>query len=147
MTLSRICKLILAASAFVMSLTAQTWAATATIVTVDMTNQQDGSQVMRLDRAEVPAGKVTFRVRNTSPNEVHEFLIVPTQLTPDRFPMAKEGSRVDEEKLRGIKELGDLKPGKGGTLTIDLKPGHYVVFCNQPGHFQDGMRAELTATG
>ena len=54
MALSRICKLILAASAFVMSLTAQTWAATATIVTVDMTNQQDGSQVMRLDRAEVP---------------------------------------------------------------------------------------------
>jgi uncharacterized cupredoxin-like copper-binding protein len=54
---------------------------------------------------------------------------------------------VDEKKLKGIKELDDLKPGKDGTLTLNLKPGHYVVFCNEPGHFQAGMRAELTVTG
>jgi uncharacterized cupredoxin-like copper-binding protein len=116
-------------------------------VTVDMTDRQDGAQVMRLDRAEVPAGKVTFRVKNTSPDEVHEFLIVPTRLAPGQFPMAKDGSRVDERKLKGIKELDDLKPGKGGALTLDLKPGHYVVFCNEPGHFQGGMHAELTVAG
>jgi uncharacterized cupredoxin-like copper-binding protein len=114
---------------------------------VDMTNRQNGAQLMKLDRSDVPAGKVMFRVKNTSPNEVHEFLIVPTQLAPDQLPMTRNGSRVDETKLKGIKELDDLKPGKDGTLTLNLKPGHYVVFCNEPGHFQAGMRAELTVTG
>ena len=126
---------------------AYAWAATPTTVSVEMTDQQDGGQVMRLDRSEVPAGKVIFRVRNTSPDEVHEFLIVPTALTPDQFPMAKDGARVDEKKLKGIKELGDLKPGKDGAMTLNLKPGHYVVFCNRPGHFQGGMHAEFAAVG
>jgi len=54
---------------------------------------------------------------------------------------------VDERKLRGVKELGDLEPGKSGTLTLDLKPVHYVVFCNQPGHFAHGMHAELAVQG
>ena len=72
---------------------------------------------------------------------------MPTALTPDQFPLAKAGDRVDEKKLKGIKELGDLKPGKTGAMTVDLKPGHYVVFCNQPGHFGHGMHAELTVGG
>src|SRR3954451_16458022 len=139
MSVPRLYAPVLAASAFVLGMTAQTWA-----VTVDMTNQKDGAQVMRLDRAEVPAGKVSFKVKNTSPDLVHEFLVVPTELTPDRLPMAKDGSRIDEKKLKGVKELGDLKPGENGTLTLDLKPGHYVVFCNEPGHFKGGMHAELT---
>jgi uncharacterized cupredoxin-like copper-binding protein len=131
----------------VLGLTAPVLAATPTIVTVEMTNQKDGAQVMRLDRAEVPAGKVSFKVKNTSPDLVHEFLVVPTELTPDRLPMAEDGSRVDEKRLKGIKELGDLKPGKSGVLTLALRPGHYVVFCNEPGHFQGGMHAELTVKG
>jgi len=130
-----------------LSLTAPVSAAAPTVVTVEMTNQKDGSQLMRLDRAEVPAGKVSFKVKNTSPDMVHEFLVVPTRLTPDQFPTTKDGSRVDEKKLKGIKELGDLKPGKDGLLTLNLRPGHYVVFCNQPGHFQGGMHAELAVKG
>ena len=131
----------------VLGLTAPALAATPTVVTVEMTDQKDGAQVMRLDRAEVPAGKVSFKVKNTSPDLVHEFLVVPTRLTPDQLPTTKDGSRVDEKKLKGIKELGDLKPGKAGTLTLVLKPGHYVVFCNEPGHFRGGMHAELTVKG
>jgi uncharacterized cupredoxin-like copper-binding protein len=122
-------------------------AAAPTVVTVGMTNEPDGAQVMRLDRGEVPPGRVTFKVRNDSRDTVHEFLLVPSALTPDRLPLTKAGDRVDEKRLKGIKELGDLKPGKSGALTVDLKPGHYVVFCNQPGHFAHGMHAELTVAG
>ena len=57
---------------------------------------------------------------------------------------AAQGGR--EERLRGIKELGDLEPGKSGALTMTLKPGHYVLFCNEPGHFKAGMYAELVVT-
>jgi uncharacterized cupredoxin-like copper-binding protein len=123
---------------------APAWAAAPTVLTVEMTNNQDGSQIMRLDRSEVPAGKVSFKVKNASADMVHEFLVVKTALSPDQFPMNKAGDRVDEKKLKGIKELGDLKPGKHGVLTLDLQPGHYVVFCNETGHFKGGMHAELT---
>jgi uncharacterized cupredoxin-like copper-binding protein len=122
-------------------------AATPTVVTVAMANEPDGAQVMRLDRPEVPPGRVLFKVRNDSRDTVHEFLLVPTTLAPDQFPLTKAGDRVDEKKLKGIKELGDLKPGKGGAMTVDLKPGHYVFFCNQPGHFGHGMHAELRVAG
>ena len=122
-------------------------AATPTVVTVSMADEPGVAQVMRLDRGEVPSGRVTFKVRNDSKDTVHEFLVVRTDLAPDRFPLTKAGDRVDEKKLKGIKELGDLKPGKGGAMTVDLKSGHYVVFCNQPGHFGHGMHAELTVEG
>jgi uncharacterized cupredoxin-like copper-binding protein len=122
-------------------------AAAPSVVAVSMTDRPDGAQVMRLDRGEVPAGPVTFRVRNDSRDTVHEFLVVRTDLAPDRLPLTKAGDRVDERKLKGVKELGDLEPGKAGALTLDLKPGRYVVFCNQPGHFEHGMHAELAVEG
>ena len=132
-----------AASAVVLGLATQARAAGSTTVTVDMSNRPDGSQLMQLDRSEVPAGKVSFKVKNSSTDMVHEFLVVPTQLTPEQFPMNKDGARVDEKKLKGIKELGDLEPGKSSTLAMTLRPGHYVLFCNEPGHFKGGMYAEL----
>jgi uncharacterized cupredoxin-like copper-binding protein len=122
-------------------------AAAPTVVAVSMADRPDGAQVMRLDRDEVPPGRVTFKVRNDSKDTVHEFLVVRTDMAPDQFPLSKAGDRVDERKLKGVKELGDLRPGKAGALTLDLKPGHYVVFCNQPGHFGHGMHAELTVEG
>ena len=134
----------LVASSAVLGLAVQAWAAAvSTPMAVDMSNRPDGSQVMRLDRSKVPAGKVSFKVKNSSTDMVHEFLVVPTQLTPEQFPMNKDGSRVDEKKLKGIKELGDLELGKSGTLAMTLRPGHYVLFCNEPGHFKGGMYAEL----
>ena len=137
----------LAALALALASSASVQAAAPTVITVSMTNEAGGAQVMRLDRGEVPPGRVTFKVRNDSRDTVHEFLLVPTALTPDLFPLAKAGDRVDEKKLKGIRELGDLKPGKAGAMTVDLKPGHYVVFCNQAGHFGYGMHAELTVAG
>jgi len=59
-------------------------AAAPTVIAVSMANRPDGAQVMRLDREEVPPGRVTFRVRNDSKDTVHEFLVVRTDMTPDR---------------------------------------------------------------
>jgi uncharacterized cupredoxin-like copper-binding protein len=60
--------------------------------------------------------------------------------------MDDDGARVDESKLGGIKELGDLQPGKSGEMQMTLIPGRYVLFCNQPGHFMAGMVATLSVT-
>ncbi len=112
-------------------------------VSVELINGPDGAQIMRLDRAQVAPGAVRFRVRNLSTDMVHEFLVLRTALVPAQFPMKNAGSRVDERKLGKIVELGDLEPGKSSTLPLMLRPGHYVLFCNQPGHFAGGMYAEL----
>ena len=86
--------------------------ADATVVEVAMTNQPDGHQIMTLSQNPVHAGPVLFKVMNHSPNSVHEFLVLRTDLNPEGFPMEDSGIRVDESKLSGIKELGDLDPGK-----------------------------------
>ena len=60
------------------------------------------------------------------------------------LPMDAKRVRVIESRVRRLGEIADLAPGKSGKLTLDLKPGSYVLFCNQPGHYQDGMFATLT---
>lgn len=115
-------------------------------VTVDLVNKADGSEVMTLNTDHVKAGSVDFEVKNSSTNMVHEFLILKTDMTYDQFPIdPQDPSKVDENKLDGVKELNtDLDPGKSGKLVIELTPGRYVVFCNQPGHFAGGMRQIFT---
>jgi uncharacterized cupredoxin-like copper-binding protein len=120
----------------------------ATPVQVDLWNKTDGSQGLTLSADHAKAGKVAFEVKNSSTSMVHEFLIVKTDMTFDQFPIDPENpAKVDEDKLKGVKELSsDLDPGKSGKLTMDLKPGRYVVFCNQPGHFAAGMHLVFTVT-
>ena len=117
-------------------------------VTVELWNKTDGSQGMTLSTDHVKAGKIEFEVKNASSNMVHEFLILKTNLAFDQFPIdPQDPSKVDENKLAGVKELSsDLDPGKSGKLVMDLTPGRYVVFCNQPGHFAGGMHLVITVT-
>jgi uncharacterized cupredoxin-like copper-binding protein len=109
-------------------------------------NKPDGSRGFTLSRDQVQAGRITFRIKNISTDEVHEVLVVKTDLAPDAFPLEPGGTRVDEKKLKVLKDLGDLKPGHAHTVTVDLKPGRYVLLCNQPGHFKAGMFTSLTVT-
>jgi uncharacterized cupredoxin-like copper-binding protein len=120
-------------------------AAANAIVKVDMWDKPDGSQGMNLRTDQVKAGKVTFDVTNVSKNgEEHEFLVAKTDLGPSQLPMTQAGARVDESKLAGLEELGDLEPGVSRQLTLDLTPVKYLLFCNEEGHFTAGMYAYLT---
>jgi uncharacterized cupredoxin-like copper-binding protein len=123
-------------------------AVNATPVEVDLWNKADGSQGMTLSIDHAKAGKVEFEVKNSSTTMVHEFLIVKTDMAFEKFPKNPDNPAVvDEDKLKGVKELSsDLDPGKSGKLTMNLKPGRYVVFCNQPGHFDAGMHLVFTVT-
>ncbi|MDR7466312.1 MAG: cupredoxin domain-containing protein [Armatimonadota bacterium] len=68
---------------------------------------------------EVSAGPVTFRIENVGTVE-HDFLI--------------EGLDKGTEALR---------PGQSTTLTVDLKPGTYTIFCKVAGHKEAGMHIQL----
>jgi uncharacterized cupredoxin-like copper-binding protein len=95
-----------------------------------------------LDHDTVKPGRVTLRAVNTSKDLVHEVLVVADTGKP--LPIdAKEG-RVNEKRIHSLGEISDLQPGKSGKLTLSLKAGKYLLFCNQPGHFEAGMKTTLT---
>jgi uncharacterized cupredoxin-like copper-binding protein len=137
----------LAGAAAVMAASAtSSFAASVATIHVILDNKPNGQQVLQLDKKSVKAGKVVFDVSNISKDELHEFLVVKTPLAADKLPMNADGTRVDESKLKNIKELGDLNPGKSGSIALNLKPGHYVLLCNQPGHYTGGMEGNFTVT-
>jgi uncharacterized cupredoxin-like copper-binding protein len=53
---------------------------------------------------------------------------------------------VIETQLKSLGEVEELKPGKSGKLTLNLKPGSYLLMYNQPGHWHAGMWTKFTVT-
>lgn len=91
----------------------------------------------------VKPGRVTLHAVNESKSQVHEVIVTRNDGTKP-LPMDAKKARVVEKRVHPLGEISDLPPGKSGTLTVTLKPGTYVLFCNQPGHYQDGMATTLT---
>jgi uncharacterized cupredoxin-like copper-binding protein len=100
-----------------------------------------------LDTATVKAGEITFEVTNSSKEVVHEMIVAP--LKDDKTPLAyvKADQGVDEEAAGALGEVSETDPGKSGSLTLHLKPGSYILFCNVAGHYAMGMWAKFTVTG
>src|SRR5215470_15489465 len=113
------------------------------VVNAELWNKPDGSQGVTLSIDHVKPGKVLFKVKNISTDEDHELLLVKAD-SPDALPMDDSGERVDEDKLKGLKELGDVHPGKTRNTTVTLGAGKYVLFCNEAGHFKAGMATTFT---
>jgi len=86
--------------------------------------------------ARVPAGKVTFVVRNKGHIE-HEFVVIKTNKAPKALPM--KGSQASEAGGKG--EIEEFGPGLTKRLTLKLKAGNYVLICNLPGHYKAGQYA------
>jgi uncharacterized cupredoxin-like copper-binding protein len=100
---------------------------------------------VREDAAVVPAGTVSFRIRNQGPTS-HEFILVRTERAPDKLPLQSDGLTVNEE-APGIKLLDEaegLDIDDRQELVLDLAAGHYVMYCNLEGHYLGGMYAALT---
>lgn len=83
------------------------------------------------------AGKVTFDVTNDG-KTTHEFVVIRTDK-----PDGKLGSGARVPEKGNVGEVGDLKAGATGKVTIDLKPGAYQLICNLPGHYMSGMHTSF----
>ncbi len=102
--------------------------------------------------ARASAGRVTFAVTNTG-TELHEFVVVRTDLAPDALPTAADGS-FDEEgaNVDVLGEIPEFAPGPTYLLTLDLVAGHYVLLCNRVevedgetvAHYHEGMRTSFS---
>ena len=99
---------------------------------------------VRQETTVVPAGTVSFLIRNQGPT-THEVIVVRTDLAPDKLPLQPDGLTVDEEE-RGVKfleEVEGLDIDDRETLILDLAPGRYVLYCNLEGHYLGGMYEAL----
>ena len=95
----------------------------------------------------VPAGKVTFQATNDSKDAVHEMIVAPLPKDGKPLPYIENEHRVDEEAAEHLGEVSELDPGQSGSLTVTLQPGKYILYCNIPGHYVDGMWTTITVTG
>jgi len=114
---------------------------TAAVTTVPVTLGSPNPFSLDLGTATIPAGKVTFTVKNAG-TMVHEFEVLKTT-TPGADLKVTNG-KADE--TGNIGETGDMPAGSTKTLTLNLKAGHYVVLCNLPGHYQGGMWKNMTVS-
>jgi uncharacterized cupredoxin-like copper-binding protein len=119
----------------------------ATGMTVDAEGKMDMSMAnmgVKLSIDKVRAGEVTFKVANHSKDVVHEFLVIPLKVGVPGPPIDQKEKRISEDGAGSLGEVAELDPGKAGTLTLDLTPGRYLLTCNLPGHYMNGMWTILT---
>ncbi len=92
------------------------------------------------------AGPVTITTPNDGQVE-HELVLLKTDQSPTSLPV--KGNEVDEEGLeaKGVENAGEIEevgPGQTKSGSFKLTPGSYVMICNLPRHFQQGMYGSLT---
>ncbi len=98
------------------------------------------------------SGRLTFEAVNEGIS-THELVILRTDLRLTDLPRKEaEGQSgmmaeylVDEDNalIEIIDEIEEFPSGTSQKKTVSLDPGHYVLFCNIPGHFDKGMHALL----
>ena len=113
---------------------------------MDPANMSKGTMGLTLDQTSVAAGNVTFNVTNDSKDIIHELIVSPVAAGLTELAFLKVEMRVDEDTAGHLGEVSELDPGKTGTVTIALTAGTYILYCNIPAHFDDGMWTLLTVT-
>ena len=107
---------------------------------------QGTSMGITTDSSSVQAGKITFDVENDSKSLVHEMLVVKVDSPADALPYDDQAAKVYEDRVADFGEVSELEPNQTGKLAVNLKPGHYLLVCNMPGHYKMKMYTELTVT-
>ncbi len=87
----------------------------------------------------VPAGKVTFTVVNSGKVD-HELVVLRTKGPANKLPLA---STRDVYEVGRVGKTPTIDAGRRKNLTLTLKPGHYSLICNLPGHYRAGQFADF----
>jgi uncharacterized cupredoxin-like copper-binding protein len=113
--------------------TSQPSAGPAHVVNADL-----GDYWVKPSETSVPAGNVTFNATNVGQ--------VPHELMIERMPIKMDApGQPNEDAAQGM--IDDMNPGESGSMTLNLKPGSYELFCNVPGHYGMGQHTMFKVTG
>ncbi len=105
-----------------------------------------GGMSMRANISSVKAGKVTFDVSNLSRSIVREMTVVAVDNPNAPLPYDYNAGQIREKQVKMLGETEEMQPNAEKTITLDLKPGAYLLICNVPGHYGAGMWTPLTVT-
>ncbi len=98
--------------------------------------------------ASAQAGPTVIEAPNEGSVE-HELVVFKTNMDPAKLPTEANGE-VNEEKMDEVAEsageIPDVEAGDTKTGNFKLNPGTYVMFCNLPGHYAQGMYGTITVT-
>jgi uncharacterized cupredoxin-like copper-binding protein len=88
----------------------------------------------------VGAGEIKLESENEGKVD-HELVVLKTDTKAADLEV--EGA-VAKEEGENLGEASDIAPGEKGEVEVKLESGtHYVLLCNLPGHYQQGMYADL----
>lgn len=111
--------------------------ATTSTISADVSDMK-----ITVDHSSAKAGAVTFVVKNTG-SVVHELVVLQTAAAQDKIaPDADEVGKMDE--TGNVGETGDVAAGATKTFAVTLAAGHYVLICNEVGHYTAGMHMTFT---
>ena len=86
--------------------------------------------------AGVREGKVSFEVRNDGTMS-HQLLVIKNDLPPVQLPVANGSIALSQVNV--VRSVEAVAAGSAAELSFDATPGKYVLVCNVPGHYQQGM--------
>jgi uncharacterized cupredoxin-like copper-binding protein len=120
------------------------------VVTAELGDTSPTQMFIHLSSPTVTAGKVTFLITNSSTDMKHELVGFQTKTPAADYPISGfEGdpNRIDEDTAGPVVlDTGAaLDPGATQMVSVNLKPGHYALVCNLPGHYKAGMHVDLWA--
>lgn len=105
-----------------------------------------GGMSLRANISSVKAGKITFAVTNLSRSIVHEMIVVAVENPNAPLPYDYSTGQIPEKQVKMLGETDEMEPNAEKTISLDLKPGTYLLICNVPGHYAAGMWTSLTVT-
>jgi len=91
------------------------------------------------DRKVVDRGKVRFDIVNLASTLVHEVIVAPVIDENQVLAYDEAKTRVDQDTIKTLGQISEIDPNKSASMTLELKPGKYVLYCNLPGHYMAGM--------
>lgn len=99
------------------------------------------------------SGQITFAITNQGPADMHEFVVIKTDLSVHALPTDADGA-VDEAAGGMVVEgeIEDIPVGGSESLTLNLAPGNYALICNiystdeDEAHYEMGMRTAFSVT-
>ncbi len=91
----------------------------------------------------VDRGKVRFDVVNLASKLVHEVIVASIADENRVLTYNSARNKVNEETIKTFGQVSEIGPSKSASLTLELKPGKYILYCNIAGHYMAGMWAVI----
>lgn len=102
------------------------------------------TMLVTAEPSKIPPGEVTFAAKNDSAEFVHEMVIARIRDPKIPLPYSPEDMEVDEDGAGFRGKVSELGPGQTAAITLVVKSGTYMIYCNVPGHYAMGMWTLVT---